>query len=335
MKRKRLFRVGVYGILATMLLVLLVDPYIRQPLFGPTLEELPLCYWQDSLRREVDPDAFRDSLSSKILQWIGWNPPPQQGGRLRDEANELKLLLSLADDSQPLVRAAIAKGLRRPRPREECLPVLRRFLDDSDARVRAAAAQSIASLEPVAVEALPRLLELLQDFDVTCRMHAAWGVWQIGGKKYPEVISVLRQALSDANANTRLTASMYLRDIGADGIDALPELAACAQGDAIVFVRDYATQALAKMGRPAIPHLEKVLRDPNNDIRCRAASALGAFGPAAKSALPTIQGLQSDSDARVRESVAQALHRIDPDQFPLSDADEKQRIACESPGHVE
>jgi HEAT repeat protein len=66
----------------------------------------------------------------------------------------------------------------------------------------------------------------------------------------------------------------------------------------------------------AIPALTAALSDPSGDVRRSAAVGLGGFGDKAKAAAPELQKLLKDRDARVRDSAATALHRIDPGKFP-------------------
>ena len=47
-----------------------------------------------------------------------------------------------------------------------------------------------------------------------------------------------------------------------------------------------------------------------------AAIGLGYFGDEAKDAIPALQQMQQDRDARVREAARVALSRIDPARFP-------------------
>jgi HEAT repeat protein len=68
----------------------------------------------------------------------------------------------------------------------------------------------------------------------------------------------------------------------------------------------------------------EALRSPEVPIRANAAVVLGAFGPAAKPAIPALAGALKDANPRVRELAREALNRImatepnDPVNFPLN-----------------
>jgi HEAT repeat protein len=71
-----------------------------------------------------------------------------------------------------------------------------------------------------------------------------------------------------------------------------------------------------RVGNPAVvPVLIDALKDSRSDIRHSAAVGLGYAGAAAKDAVPALQKLERDKDARVREAAGVALSRIDPEQF--------------------
>jgi HEAT repeat protein len=66
-----------------------------------------------------------------------------------------------------------------------------------------------------------------------------------------------------------------------------------------------------------VPALIAALKDKSSDIRHSAALGLGEFGEQARDAIPALEKLQRDRDARVREAAGKALSRIDPEHFPL------------------
>src|SRR5262249_30031976 len=75
---------------------------------------------------------------------------------------------------------------------------------------------------------------------------------------------------------------------------------------------------LGPAARDAVPALEDALRDKQEaDLRMRAALALGAIGPAARSAQKSLINATADPEARVRVYAADALGRIDDTQIKL------------------
>jgi HEAT repeat protein len=66
----------------------------------------------------------------------------------------------------------------------------------------------------------------------------------------------------------------------------------------------------------AVPALAEALKDKSEDVRLSAAIGLGYFGEQAKDAIPALQAVQHDPDARIREAAGVALSRIDPNLAP-------------------
>jgi hypothetical protein len=62
--------------------------------------------------------------------------------------------------------------------------------------------------------------------------------------------------------------------------------------------------------KTAVPRLETMLRDPNEEIRLEAAIALGRIGPDAKPSLPLLEKLLHDDDPAVRTAAAQAIASV-------------------------
>jgi HEAT repeat protein len=54
------------------------------------------------------------------------------------------------------------------------------------------------------------------------------------------------------------------------------------------------------------------LDTPDPLVRQASAQALGRFGPAARDAVPALQGLLKDSDADVRQAATEALLNVAP-----------------------
>ena len=81
-------------------------------------------------------------------------------------------------------------------------------------------------------------------------------------------------------------------------------------------IRAAAADALGAIGPPAklaIPSLRIALLDEAELVRANAAVALGRMGPLARDAVPSLASLLRDSESRVRISAANALGKIGPD----------------------
>ena len=94
----------------------------------------------------------------------------------------------------------------------------------------------------------------------------------------------------------------------------IADLKSSQEKDRIVAVR-LLPQRTADVDR-VIPALIESLKQPDSDIRWSAAIGLGTFGDQAKEAIPALQAILHDKDARVREAAGKAISRIDPSQAP-------------------
>src|SRR5260370_11757053 len=72
--RQQKLRIGVYGTLGLVLLLLLLNPYGRQMVFGPRVRGLPLSYWQNRYREAVAWSASENTLTSRMLTIVGIRP---------------------------------------------------------------------------------------------------------------------------------------------------------------------------------------------------------------------------------------------------------------------
>jgi HEAT repeat protein len=60
-----------------------------------------------------------------------------------------------------------------------------------------------------------------------------------------------------------------------------------------------------------VPLLRDALRDPDPELRWRAAEALGRIGPGARDAVPDLTAALKDPDEAVRRWAAWALGRVE------------------------
>jgi hypothetical protein len=130
--------------------------------------------------------------------------------------------------------------------------------------------------------AMPALLAALSDPDAEAKTAAAWSIAQIGPDT--AAITALARLMADANPRVRCQAALALVPAGPKAL-------------------------------PALPVLIKALGDPLNYVRGPAANAIGAIGPAAKSAVRALaEGLAAKGETVfVLRAEASALGDIGPD----------------------
>eukprot|EP00421_Protoceratium_reticulatum_P062577 CAMPEP_0168415664 /NCGR_PEP_ID=MMETSP0228-20121227/30346_1 /TAXON_ID=133427 /ORGANISM="Protoceratium reticulatum, Strain CCCM 535 (=CCMP 1889)" /LENGTH=451 /DNA_ID=CAMNT_0008429475 /DNA_START=42 /DNA_END=1393 /DNA_ORIENTATION=+ len=169
-------------------------------------------------------------------------------------------------------------------------------------------------------EAIPSLVEALNDNALGVRAEVVRVLGRLGGSSEPAV-SALAQLLSgDAESEVRWTVAASLEALGKVAAPSVPQLAAALK-DASAEVRLHAASALGAIGQQAeqaVPVLIEVLTDPGwvkgkgwagGWVAGRAALALARVGEAASCAISPLTVLlrAQDRDAELLEAAARAL----------------------------
>jgi HEAT repeat protein len=153
---------------------------------------------------------------------------------------------------------------------------------------------------------MPSIDEILLAFrqgDAQARIDAIAGV---EAHRYTEILPEVGLVLrDDDDTGVRFRAAKALAHF-ADAAT-LPYLLDGLR-DVDMFVRVHVTDALIRIGAPAVAGLVVALRDENPAVRRAAAKALGKIGHA--DATPALSDAIKDDDADVRRFSAQALGRI-------------------------
>lgn len=77
-------------------------------------------------------------------------------------------------------------------------------------------------------------------------------------------------------------------------------------------LQETVVDSLARIGAPAVPALERMLRHPEAERRIQAANILARIGPQAEDAVSGLVDALADQDQRVRKAAARALGQIGP-----------------------
>jgi HEAT repeat protein len=125
----------------------------------------------------------------------------------------------------------------------------------------------------------------------------------------------LVRLLNHRNPDIQYEAAEALGEIG--DVTTMGPLAALLEGETISGVRWKASEALARIGAPAVESLITALSHPDEDVRWKAAIALGEIG--SEKAINPLIHLLSDEDRFVKSRAALALGMIGkPAMEPLT-----------------
>jgi hypothetical protein len=192
------------------------------------------------------------------------------------------------------------------------LPVLIRLLGELAPQNRWYMAEALARLGPAARPALPPLLRELHSTDLRLRGQAGMAVAKIAPQD-KEVIAAVLIAFEDKESGWVLARAVA--EFGPAAKAAIPTLVDLIKTDHLSdrpdsTVRSAASRALAKMGKEAsraVAPLLAVATDPKvrRELRREVVAALGALGPVAREAIPSLQEIaRTESGAFAKTAVA-------------------------------
>ena len=189
--------------------------------------------------------------------------------------------------------------------------VLVQALGDEDVFVRSPAARVLGEM---GLEAVPPLIQALEDENVQVRGGAVWAL-RLMGPEAKEAVPALIQALGDEDVFVCRDAALALGEIGPEEgvILALSQ----ALEDEEWLVRRAAARVLGNIGpeEGVVVALIEALEDENVQVRGGAAIALREIGPEAVEAVPALVQALGDEESFVRARVAGALEAITGQDF--------------------
>ena len=204
-------------------------------------------------------------------------------------------------------------------------------LQDPDSDVRSIAAVTLGEIGSEAKDAVPALIQLLQDQDAEgfVRANAALALREIGPEA-KDAVPALIQALQDQDKYVRRDAAGALGEIGTPGAikaakdryravvseDEVPALIEALQGQDKDVRVNAAVTLREIVSEDAVPALIQALQGQDEWVRVNAAWALGEIGESAKDAVPALLQALQDQNKDVRKDVARALGNIGKDAMP-------------------
>lgn len=251
--------------------------------------------------------------------------------------SHLRALLERDNDPEVRIEAAKTIGLIGPSAavagRGPVVKTLAKALDDPDERVRIAALDGLRGVAPFSKKALPQVIAMMKHKSAVIR-HKAIGVIFDFGPDAKEAVPALIEALNDPDpgipgkvGSVRAYAMMALRQIGPEAKEAT-EILLKLNDLKDEELKELALGALTKIApkdKKLMPLLLQTLKNKETPgLRAAAAFALGSLGAEAKEAIPDlIATIKAEDvrdrklDRRIKYAVIVALGEIGP---PAKDA---------------
>jgi len=262
--------------------------------------------WEGSGRRgDVMLAAQRALLK---VQWPEGGAPPEE------DAGEAvrRLIMQLQSEAEPSRQKAASGLADMANAAREAVPALIEALQD---RERPAAHPSVvkalAAIGPDSKSAVPELVAILRE-DERKALHelAAEALGRIGPDAAEEAVAILIEALSREAPLSQVSAQA-LQSICPDSEGLVPPLLAALKEANNATVRAAAAEALGRIGPDAAEAIGEVAAvlssDSSPDVRMAAARALGKIGPKSAGVLTVLTRALQDQEARVRETAAATL----------------------------
>ena len=229
--------------------------------------------------------------------------------------------------------------------KKKYLWIVKNTLSDADLGNRMLAAESLKRMGPAAVEAVPDLIQILDEENDPLRPAAVTALSAIGSGAVPALVA----ALDRQGPAVRSGAADTLGNIGAGATEAIPALINLL-GDRDYEISHHAASALGRIGPAVVPALMQVaagedgrvtgiaetafsylnagpdlvhelarLLGNNGEkpgVRAFAAKALGRMQEKARDAAPDLARALSEENGEVRSAARWALGQIGPAAVP-------------------
>jgi HEAT repeat protein len=228
------------------------------------------------------------------------------------DAPSVETLIGQMKTGDREVRREATFQLERLGPKgREALPLLLNALDDPDKQIWSNAVAAIAAMGPEAKDAIPKLLEGLDSRKSRGnrpreKSQALMRSAYALSRIGPAAIPPLIEALSADDTALRQGAAKALGGMGDGAKEAVPALVKNL-GHWDADVRSEVAEALSLIGPEALKPVSEALNGPEPKLREGAAKALASMGRAAAPAAPTLLkavGAEQESSARAAMLIA-------------------------------
>jgi HEAT repeat protein len=193
----------------------------------------------------------------------------------------------------------------------EAVPVLLEILEDPNAAsMQLPVITTLGEIGPGAAEATPELMELTSDPFIGSEAAEALGKI---GRANPEVLSFLIEKAKDKTSSRTGMAGLAQMAPSADLVKALTEI--YEDPDMEAYTRSQAVEALGTMAATSAEALQVIIAasaDNDQGITTSALIALGTLGPVSPDILPALKKALSRSNDFIQMAAAEALGSFGP-----------------------
>ncbi|MCW8129399.1 MAG: HEAT repeat domain-containing protein [Planctomycetota bacterium] len=227
------------------------------------------------------------------------------------------LAKTLTDSPVPEKRVEAALVFRRRKDSAAAaVPALLKALNDSELKVKAAAARSLAIFGDKGKDAVPALTDWLGSGDPVLQHSALAGLAGIGVESPATLLvlqSLAKSGAADKDNEMRDLLGMALR---AQGVNAATWLSgALDDPDAEVRLRAAKfLRLLGSVGLTAVPKLIEIAGDADDELACAAFDAIGDMGPGIRTVCGDLLAFLQDPRPRRRAHAALALSVLGRDK---------------------
>ncbi len=212
-------------------------------------------------------------------------------------------LIELLQHENPRVQTAALETIAAIGPdAKDAVPELARLVGGSDGYLRTRALAGLAAVGPEARPALPVIKQRLDaglsqaEEDALIRALVAVG---------PPAVPILAKALGHSDSRVRATAAKALAELGPASRQALQPLVQALRESH--YVRVHAEVALARIGRPAVPSLLKLMK-------VEPTSATGLSDHALLDAVDAAERALIEMGAEAQEAIPELLRMLEMDK---------------------